>query len=388
MISQEMGKPVAEARAEIDKCALTCEYFAQHAGRFLANQPLEVAQGEAFVHYEPLGIVLAVMPWNFPFWQVVRFAAPGLMAGNAALLKHAPNVPRCAEALAGLFHEAGLPTGLFQQVRLNNQQVATLIGHRAVKAVTLTGSERAGSAVAATAGQHIKKTVLELGGSDPFIVLGPINIDDVAREAVLGRMINGGQSCIAAKRFFVVEALYGEFLAAFTSHMAALKTGNPLHEATQYGPLARTDLADTLRRQVEASVAAGAKVHYQAAPQRQVPAYYPPTILTHVQAGMPAFEEELFGPVATVLPVPNAEAAIALANQSKYGLGASVWCTDVARAKAVALQIDSGAVFVNARTASAPAVPFGGIKYSGYGKELAEPGIKEFVNAKSIVVGG
>lgn len=388
LMALEMGKPVTDGRAEVEKCALTCDYYAEHAAGFLADEPIESAAQRSFIAYEPLGVVLAVMPWNFPFWQVVRFAAPALMAGNVGLLKHASNVPQCALALEKIFHDAGFPPATFRALLVETDLVSRLIEDDRVKAVTLTGSELAGSKVAATAGAQIKKTVLELGGSDPFIVLADADVALAAKTAAQSRMINSGQSCIAAKRFIVEKSVLKEFLAAFKPHMQAFRTGDPLDEATQYGPLARPDLADELTQQVRDSVAQGAKIELDGGQQEPGAALFHPMIISGVKPRQRAYHEELFGPVAIVITAKDADDAVRIANDSRFGLGGAIWTRDVQRGTALARRVESGAVFVNALVKSSPEVPFGGVKKSGYGRELSYLGIREFVNQKSIWVGG
>jgi succinate-semialdehyde dehydrogenase / glutarate-semialdehyde dehydrogenase len=380
----EMGKPVGQGVAEVEKCAVACAYYAEHAKRFLAPDPRPTDAARSYVRFDPLGPVLAVMPWNFPFWQVIRFAAPALMAGNAAVLKHASNVPRCALELEQLFRAAGFPESLFSTVLVGSGRVPALIADRRVQAVTLTGSERAGAEVAATAGRELKKTVLELGGSDPFVVLADADLDTAARTATAARLVNSGQSCIAAKRFIVVDAVADAFLERFVAEMAARRMGDPLAPDTDVGPQARHDLRDALHRQVEASVARGARLVLGGRVPEGPGAFYPPTILAAVAPGMPAFDEETFGPVAAVIRARDEDEAIALANTSTFGLGASLWTRDVGRAERLAPAIEAGSVFVNALVRSDPRLPFGGIKRSGYGRELSEYGIREFVNVKSV----
>ncbi len=387
LMALEMGKPVADGRAEALKCAACCDFYAAHAEEFLADEPVATDAGRSFVSCQPLGVVLAVMPWNFPFWQVVRFAAPALMAGNVGLLKHASNVPQCALALEKIFHDAGLPPACFRALLIGSDLVEQLIADDRVAAVTLTGSEPAGAAVAAAAGRHIKKTVLELGGSDPFVVLADADLALAARTAAQARMINAGQSCIAAKRFIVEKPVLKDFVAQLKTHLLALRTGDPLDEATQYGPLARPDLADELAQQVADSVAQGARVALAGGQDRPGTALFRPAILTHVKPGQRAYHEEFFGPVALVLEAKDAADAVRLANDSRFGLGASVWTRDLKKGEALARQIESGAVFVNGLVKSMPEMPFGGIKKSGYGRELSRLGIREFVNQKSVWIG-
>ena len=380
----EMGKPIVQAEAEVDKCAWVCEYYADHADAFLAEQPRDTDASRSYVRLDPLGPVLAVMPWNFPFWQVFRFAAPALMAGNAGILKHASNVPRSALAIEEVFREAGFPRGLFSTVLVGSSAVAGLIADPRIVAVTLTGSELAGSKVAEQAGRALKKTVLELGGSDPFIVLADADIGAAARTAADARLINSGQSCIAAKRFIVVEPVADQFLDRFLDELRSRRMGDPLVRGTQVGPQARLDLRDSLHEQVAESVKRGAKLLLGGEVPACKGAFYPPTLLAAVDKGMPAFDEETFGPVAAVIRAKDAADAVRLANDSAFGLGASLWTQDRARAERMAAQIEAGSVFVNGVVKSDPHLPFGGIKRSGYGRELSEYGIREFVNIKSV----
>ncbi len=387
LITNEMGKIIRESRAEAEKCAWVCDYYADHAEEFLSNEHIQTDASESYVAFDPLGVVLAVMPWNFPFWQVFRFAAPALMAGNGAVLKHASNVPGCALAIEEIFREAGFPEDLFRTLLIKSSMVPTVINDVRIKAATLTGSEPAGAAVASLAGRNIKKTVLELGGSDPFIVLADANLEKAATTAVQARMINAGQSCIAAKRFIVVESRVKEFEEQMTKKMADLKLGDPLEETTDVGPLAREDLVKEIERQVNASVAAGAKLVLGGKRRPGEGAYYLPTVLSGVKPGMAVFTEETFGPVATIIPVKDEKEAIAVANDSEFGLGASLWTSDIEKAKKLAREIQSGSVFINGMVKSDPRLPFGGIKRSGYGRELSHYGIKEFVNIKTIWIG-
>ena len=380
----EMGKPIVQGEAEADKCAWVCEYYADHAEALLAEQPRETDASRSYVRFDPLGPVLAVMPWNFPFWQVFRFAAPALMAGNAGVLKHASNVPRCALLIEEVFREAGFPRGLFSTVLVGSSAVAALIADPRIVAVTLTGSDRAGSEVAGHAGRALKKTVLELGGSDPFIVLADADLAAAARTAADARLINSGQSCIAAKRFIVVEPVADQFLDRFLDELRSRRMGDPLVRGTQVGPQARIDLRDLLHEQVAESVKRGAKLLLGGEVPAGKGAFYPPTLLAAVDKGMPAFDEETFGPVAAVIRAKDAADAVRLANDSAFGLGASLWTQDRARAERMAAQIEAGSVFVNGVVKSDPSLPFGGIKRSGYGRELSEYGIREFVNIKSV----
>jgi succinate-semialdehyde dehydrogenase/glutarate-semialdehyde dehydrogenase len=383
----EMGKPLAQGRAEAEKCAWACEYYAEHAAAFLADEPRPSDAQRSYVRFEPLGVVLAIMPWNFPFWQVFRFAAPALAAGNGAILKHAPNVSGAALEIERLLREAGFPDGLFRAALLENAAVAGVIADPRVRAVTLTGSDRAGSAVGATAGAHLKKTVLELGGSDPFIVLADADLARTAAAAAEARLQNSGQSCIAAKRFIVVERVADRFLEHLTAEMRARRVGDPLDPTTRVGPQARLDLRANLHRQVEESVARGAKLVLGGRLPAGRGAFYPPTVLVAVEPGMPAFDEETFGPVAAVVRARDEADVLRIANTSPYGLGASVWTADAARGERLAQDLEVGSVFVNGIVKSDPRLPFGGVKRSGYGRELSEYGLREFVNVKTVWVG-
>lgn len=383
IISTEMGKVLKEAQGEIEKCANACDYFAENAERFLKDQEIRTDASRSLVAYQPLGAVLAIMPWNFPFWQVFRFAAPSLMAGNVGLLKHASNVTECSMAIEAIFRDAGFPEGAFQSLLIGSDKVDGVIGDDRVAAVTLTGSEFAGTKVASSAGKNLKKTVLELGGSDPFIVLDDADLDLAARVATQSRMQNAGQSCIAAKRFIVASSVRDAFMEKFTKNVDALRQGDPLKEGTTTGPLARVDLAEDVEKQIAKSVSKGA--HILTGGKRDG-ANYQPGILEAVTPGMPAFDEEVFGPIAAVINVRNDDEAVKIANQNRYGLGASVWTRDNARGERVAREIESGCVFVNSLMRSDQRLPFGGIKKSGYGRELSELGIKEFMNAKTIYV--
>jgi succinate-semialdehyde dehydrogenase/glutarate-semialdehyde dehydrogenase len=387
MMAGEMGKPVSQGRAEIEKCATLCEFYAEHGASFL--DPVEVASEarRSFVSFQPLGPVLAVMPWNFPFWQVFRFAVPALLAGNTAVLKHASNVPSSAVTLESLFAEAGFPPGVFAAVLAESDMVSQMIAHPAVAAVTVTGSVPAGRAVARVAGENLKKTVLELGGSDAYVVLADADLDHAADVCAASRLINGGQSCIAAKRFVVERAVVDAFTERMCARLAACVVGDPLREDTELGPMAREDLRDELHEQVERSVAKGAVARLGGVIPARPGAWYPATLLGDVTPGMPVFDEEVFGPVAAVATATDADDAIRLANVGSFGLGAAVFTADPERGAALAERsLDAGACFVNAMVRSDPRLPFGGIKQSGYGRELGALGIREFVNAKTVWV--
>ena len=386
LMSREMGKVIAEAEAEIEKSAWVCDFYAENAERFLSDEYIESDAGKSFVSFEPLGVILAVMPWNFPFWQVFRFAAPALMAGNGGLLKHASNVPGCALAIEDVFRRAGFPEHLFRTLLIGGNDVAHVIANEKVKAATLTGSEHAGSMVASNAGKHLKKTVMELGGSDPFVVLKDAAMEKCAQTAVTARMINSGQSCIAAKRFIVENAVYDEFVERVVKIMSGLKGGDPLSRSSRFGPLARIDLVEEIDRQVRESIRLGAKVETGGKRMKGSGFYYQPTVLTRITPCMPVFSEETFGPVLPVLKVHSEEEAVEMANKSPFGLGGSLWTRNIEKGIRLARRIEAGAVFVNGMTKSDPRLPFGGVKRSGYGRELSHYGIKEFVNIKTIWV--
>ncbi|WP_121822288.1 NAD-dependent succinate-semialdehyde dehydrogenase [Halostella salina] len=387
LMTEEMGKPVSQAISEVEKCAWVCDHYAEHASAYLQPEghPSPAGSNVETV-YQPLGAVLAVMPWNFPFWQVFRFAAPYLTAGNVGLLKHASNVPGCARAIEDVLREAGYPEGVFQTLLVGSDAVDDVLADDRVRAATLTGSGPAGSAVASTAGEHIKKTVLELGGSDPFVVLDDADLDDAAETGAWARNLNGGQSCIAAKRFVVHTAVYDEFVDRLVDEVEALTVGDPTDEATDVGPQASADLMADLHEQVEASIDAGATVLTGGGPMDRDGAYYEPTVLADVPEGCPADSEELFGPVAAVFEVADEEAAVEKANETPFGLGASVWTEDRDRGRRVAREIDAGCTYVNQLVKSDPRVPFGGVGISGYGRELSGAGIREFVNRKTLWV--
>ena len=387
LMTLEMGKPIAQSRAEVDKCAWVCEYYAENAEKFLTDELITTDASKSFVTFQPLGIVLAVMPWNFPFWQVFRFAAPGLMAGNAGILKHASNVSGCALAIEELFREAGFPQNLFRTILLPSSQMEDVIKNDKIKAVTLTGSVPAGKAVAKTAGSVLKKTVMELGGSDPYVILEDADLEMAADTCVSARLINGGQSCIAAKRFIIVEKVYNEFEKLFVEKMKSKKMGDPFDESNYIGPQASIPLRDELHQQVEKSTELGAKLLLGGKIPEMKGAWYPPTVLTNVKKGMSAYDEELFGPVASLIKARDEEEAIHIANDSIFGLGAAVFTRDLKRGELIAKEkIQAGCCFVNAFVKSDPRLPFGGIKESGYGRELSSFGIREFVNIKTVFV--
>nr|WP_228073517.1 NAD-dependent succinate-semialdehyde dehydrogenase [Kordiimonas pumila] len=386
IITLEVGKPIREAEAEIEKCALNCDFYAERAPEWLADTKVEIEDLESFVVYDPLGIVLAIMPWNYPFWQVFRFLAPALAAGNGAVLKHAANVPQCALAIESALGEAGCPKGLFTSLLIETELVENLIKDPRIAAVTLTGSTAVGKIVASQAGAALKKQVLELGGSDPFIIFEDADIEKAAIGAVKGRFLNAGQSCVNAKRFIVVDKVADAFVTAFKAKTEALVMGDPMLPETDIGPMARANLRDQLHSQVQRTLAAGATLVLGGAPVEGRGFYYAPTILDNVTLDMAAFYEEIFGPVAAIIRVPDEDTAIRYANQTEFGLGASLWTENKVSAKKIARQIDAGAVFINKIVASDPHLPFGGIKQSGYGRELADVGLREFVNIKTLCV--
>lgn len=384
----EMGKPITQAMAEVEKCAWACEYYAENVEKILREEKVETGFKESYVRFEPIGVVLAVMPWNFPFWQVFRFLAPAVMAGNVGLLKHASNVPQCALAIEEVVLEAGFPAGIFQTLLVGSSKVERIVQDDRVRAVTLTGSEQAGSMVAVQAGKLMKKTVLELGGSDPFIVLSDANIPHACEVAVNARLQNAGQSCIAAKRFIVTEDKYDEFIEVYKERFARIVVGDPMDEKTQLGPLVNQQSQKEIDKKVQESIAMGAKVIF-GAEKIQGPGYfYKPTILTDVKKEMPVYDEEVFGPVSAIIKVSSVEEAIQVANDTPYGLGSSLWTNDLKLAKKIIPKIDAGTVFVNGMVKSDPRLPFGGIKRSGYGRELSHYGVKEFVNIKTVVIEG
>ncbi len=383
LITAEMGKPYREAVAEIEKCADAMRYYADETSLFLYPSGIRTEAKDSYVRYEPLGTILALMPWNFPFWQVLRCAGPAMMAGNTVLMKLAPNTTGCALAIEALFQKAGFPEGCFQTVKIQNEATSYLIAQKAVKAVSLTGSEKAGVIVAAEAGKHLKKTVLELGGSDPFIVLEDADLDRTVEQAVKARLQNTGQSCIAGKRFILLKSVGEKFLLQLTQKLSLLKAGDPMESATDIGPMARKDLKEGLLRQVRESVAAGATLFYGTLDGKD-DNFFSPVILTEVKPGMPAYEEELFGPVFSIMIVETEEEAIRVANDTRYGLGASLWTRNTEKARKLAETIESGMVFINEVVRSDKRLPFGGVKLSGYGRELGEAGVREFVNIKTI----
>ena len=382
-ITTEMHKPISQAIAEVEKCAFLCNYYYENAETFLETKNIKTEASESFVTYEPLGVILGVMPWNFPFWQVFRFAVPTLIAGNTVVVKHASNVPKSAQLIQEIFEQAGFPKGCYLDLPIPSSEVANIIANPIIKAVSLTGSEQAGIAVATKAGKHLKKCVLELGGSNSFVVLEDANLEKAVATAVNARMQNAGQSCIAAKRFLVHEKIVDEIVAKFKVAIQNLKTGNPLDKETQIGSLARVDLAEELEVQVQKSIQMGAKL---IAGGNRKDAFYEPTILTKVTTEMPVFNEETFGPVAAIITFKTIEEAIELSNQSEFGLGVSIFTQDIDFIKTKISAFNEGAVFINEMVKSDPRLPFGGIKKSGYGRELAEDGIKEFLNVKTVVI--
>jgi succinate-semialdehyde dehydrogenase/glutarate-semialdehyde dehydrogenase len=386
LMADEMGKPIAQGVGEVEKCAWVCEYYADFAESHLAPDIIKTESTKSYVSFEPLGVVLAIMPWNFPLWQVYRFAAPALMAGNAGVLKHASNVPGCALVIEQILKDAGFPAGLFRTLLIGSRHVKGIIEHPLVRGVTLTGSTPAGKAVAGQAGGVLKKTVLELGGSDAYIVLEDAELESAVTMCVNSRLINAGQSCIAAKRFVVVEPVLEAFTRRFVDVMKSRPVGDPLADGIEVGPQARHDLRDALHKQVLASVEGGATLLLGGEIPDGDGAYYPPTVLTNVKPGMPAYEEELFGPVAAIIAARDEDDAVRIANDSVFGLGGAVFTNDPARGERVARRMEAGATFVNSLVASDPRLPFGGIKESGYGRELGPYGIKEFVNVKTVVV--
>ena len=387
LLTSEMGKPIVEAEAEIEKCAWTASWMAENGERLMADEPVDSTATESYVRFQPLGVILAVMPWNFPFWQAFRAGLPALTAGNVMLLKHSSNVPQSALAIEEVFREAGVPEGVFQTLLIGSGAVDRLISDHRVAGVTLTGSEKAGSLVAESAGRSLKKTVLELGGSDPFIVLADADLKTAATVACRARNQNNGQSCIAAKRFIVEEPVADEFESLFTAAVAALKVGNPMDRANQVGPLAREDLIADLERQVSESVRLGARAVTGGKRIGGDGYYFEPTVLTNVRPGMPAYHEETFGPVAAVIRVKDGEDALRVANDTDFGLGSNIWTSDVERAKKLAERVEAGLVFINGMVASDARLPFGGVKRSGYGRELSSYGIKEFTNIQTVWVG-
>ncbi len=387
LMTMEMGKPLRSAIEEAVKCAWACRYYAENAERFLADEVVETAATKSYIHYQPLGPILAVMPWNFPFWQVFRFVAPALMAGNVGLLKHASNVPQCALKIEEILLRAGFPEGAFQALLIGSKHVDRVLDDSRIRAATLTGSEEAGVQVGTGAARRIKKVVLELGGSDPFIVMPSANLEQAVTTAVKARIVNNGQSCIAAKRFIVAEPIMEEFQGKFVSQMEALKIGDPLDESTELGPLATADGVTSLDADVKKTVAAGARVLTGGKPLDNRPGnYYSPTVLTDIPLNSPAYREELFGPVACLFPAKNLEDAIRIANDSKFGLGASAWTNDPAERERFIHDLEAGMVFINRMVASDPRLPFGGVKKSGHGRELGPYGIREFTNIKTVWV--
>ncbi len=389
LMAREMGKPVTQGRSEVEKCAWVCEYYAEHAESFLAPEVVSTDAARSYVTFRPLGVIFAIMPWNFPLWQVFRAAAPALMGGNGMVLKHAENVPGCAEAIAEIFRDAGFPVSLFQNLAIGRDRAKLVIRHRQVAAVTFTGSTAAGKAVAKEAGARLKKCVLELGGSDPYLILADADLDRAVEACATSRLINAGQSCIAAKRFLVVERVRAEFERRLVERMSRVRMGNPREESTELGPLARADLRETLHEQVDRSIEKGARLLLGGTVPEGPGFFYPPTVLTDVKKGMPAYGEELFGPVAAIIPVKTAAAAIRAANDSPFGLGAAVFTGNTERGEEIAAtKLEAGSCVVNEFVRSDPRLPFGGIKESGFGRELGRYGMLEFQNVKTVVVGG
>jgi succinate-semialdehyde dehydrogenase/glutarate-semialdehyde dehydrogenase len=386
LMTLEMGKPIKAAMAEAEKCATACTYYADNAAKFLADQPVQMEGGESWVAFQPLGVVLAIMPWNFPFWQVFRFAAPALMAGNVGILKHASNVPQCALAIEDVFRRAGFAEGAFQTLLVGSESVEAMIADPRIAAVTLTGSEGAGRSVASAAGKHLKKSVVELGGSDPFVVMPSADMEAAVSTAVTARMINNGQSCIAAKRFIIHEKIYVEFIDKFVARVAAVRVGDPMDEKTELGPLATGAIRDELDQQVKASVAAGARLLTGGKKIEGDGFFYEPTVLADIPPSAPAASDELFGPVASVFKAKDIGDAIRIANGTTFGLGASAWTRDKAERDKFVAEIESGLLFINGMVVSDARLPFGGVKHSGFGRELGEFGIREFVNIKSVRV--
>lgn len=388
LMAREMGKPVRDGRAEIEKCSWLCRHYAERAGEMLVPEAVPTDARKSYVTFIPLGVVLGVMPWNYPFWQVFRFAVPALMAGNAVLLKPASNVPGCGLAVEAVMHKAGFPAPLFQTLLVSSRVVPSIVEHPRVRGVAFTGSQKAGEAVAGLSGKHLLKTVLELGGSDPYLILEDADLDEAAKTCAASRLLNSGQSCIAAKRFIVVEGVREAFEERLVAALQDKRMGDPLKEETDIGPQARGDLRDTLHRQVRRSIDAGARCLLGGRPSDGKGFYYPPTVLTGVQPGMAAFDEETFGPVAAVVPARHESEAVDLANHTDYGLGAAVFTRDLERGERIAAkELDAGNCFVNALVRSDPRLPFGGVKGSGFGRELSHYGIKEFVNIKTVYVG-
>jgi succinate-semialdehyde dehydrogenase/glutarate-semialdehyde dehydrogenase len=385
LMTLEMGKPIGAGIAEAEKCATACRYYADNAERFLADQPVKM-EGKSWVAFQPVGVVLAIMPWNFPFWQVFRFAAPALMAGNVGVLKHASNVPQCALAIEDIFRRAGFADGVFQTLLIGSDLVEGIVADKRIAAVTLTGSEAAGRSVASAAGKNVKKSVMELGGSDPFIVMPSADLEQAVSTAITARMINNGQSCIAAKRFIIHEKIYDDFLKRFVAGVSALRIGDPMDEKTQLGPLATAAIRDGLDEQVKASVAAGARPLTGGKKLEGDGYFYAPTVLAEIPANAPAAREELFGPVASVFKAKDLADAIRIANGTSFGLGASAWTREAAERDTFIAEIESGLLFINGMVTSDPRLPFGGVKNSGFGRELGEFGIHEFVNIKSVRV--